>query len=46
LNTKAAFHALPLVEPIANGRSWAGNRSVAVSHDSETAIITPAPAAT
>ena len=37
LNTKAAFQALPLEEPIAQGRSCAGTISVAVSHDSATA---------
>ena len=40
MNTNAAFHALPLVEPIAYGRSCAGNSSVAVSHDSATATYT------
>ncbi len=44
LNTNAAFHALPFVEPIAYGRSWAGTSSVAVSHASATATYT-APAA-
>jgi hypothetical protein len=36
LKTNAAFHALPFVEPIAYGRSCAGNSSVAVSHASAT----------
>ena len=44
LNTNAAFHALPFVEPIAQGRSCAGTSSVAVSHERATATYT-APAA-
>ena len=44
LNTNAAFQALPLVEPIAQGRSCAGTSSVAVSQASATTTYT-APAA-
>ncbi len=40
LNTNAAFQALPLVEPIAYGRSCAGKSSVALSHDSATSTYT------
>jgi hypothetical protein len=45
LNTNAEFQALPLVEPIAYGRSLAGTSRVAVSQDRATATYTPAAAA-